>query len=130
MSTQKMSSIYVDDVCEILHYIPTKNVVGIRNGTACILYDNWTPNSVCVHSYVPEPRYLTKGFLREMFRYPFSNVDFVLGVTPGDNTRALAFNKRIGFTEAYRLPSGFARGVDQVFQVMSYKDCRYWRRPE
>ncbi len=130
MSTKKMDRRHIAQVCDALHYIPTMNVTGLHNVSACILYDNWTPNSVCVHSWIPEPRYLTKGFLREMFRYPFSNVDFIVGVTPGDNTRALAFNKRIGFSEKYRLVNGFARGVDHVFQVMHYTECRYWRRAE
>lgn len=129
MATQKMMSDHIEKVCWELSYIPTKNVVGLHNGTACILYDNWTPNSVCVHSYIPEPRFLTKGFLREMFRYPFSHVDWVIGVTPGDNAPALAFNKRIGFTLRDRLPDGFARGVDTVLQVMHHSDCRYWKRP-
>lgn len=130
MSTEKMLDWEIEAVCRILHYIPTKNVVGLHNGSACILYDNWTPNSVCVHSYIPEPRYLTKGFIREFFRYPFSHVDYVIGVTPGDNEKALAFNKRIGFIETYRLVEGFAKGIDTVYQVMHHSTCKYWRRPE
>ena len=123
-----MGQYEIEYVCRRLSYIPTRNVVGLHNGTACILYDNWCPNSVCVHSYIPEPRYLTKGFIRDFFRYPFSNVDWIIGVTPGDNIKALAFNKRIGFVEHYRLRNGFARGVDQVYQVMHHSDCKYWRR--
>ena len=128
MSTQPMTRSYILQVCDRLSYFPSTNVKGLHNGSACILYDNWTPNSVCVHSYIPEPRYLTKGFLREMFRYPFSNVDWVIGVTPGDNEKALAFNKRIGFAVRDRLPNGFARGIDTVYQVMHHSTCRYWRR--
>lgn len=129
MSVQQMEPGYIEHVCSKLSYIPTRNVVGLRNGTACILYDNWCPNSVCVHSYIPEPKFLTKGFLREMFRYPFSNVDWAIGVTPGDNTKALEFNRRIGLREVYRLPGGFSREVDQVFQIMHHSECKYWRRP-
>jgi hypothetical protein len=130
MSTEKMSALEIEHVCTMLHYIPTRNVVGLHNGTACILYDNWTPNSVCVHSYIPEPRFLTKGFLREMFRYPFEHVDWIIGVTPGDNEKALAFNRRIGFAVRDRLPNGFDKGIDTVYQVMHYSTCRYWKRPE
>ena len=140
MTTQKMELGYIEHVCEKLSYIPTRNVIGLYNGTACILYDNWTPNSVCVHSYIPEPRYLTKGFLREMFRYPFSNVDWIIGVTPGDNEKALAFNRRIGFTRHAVLTHGFsaeqfqdgqiiAKGIDTVYQVMHHSTCKYWKRP-
>jgi hypothetical protein len=124
-----MTNDEIERVCEKLSYIPTRNVKGLANGTASILYDGWSPNSVCVHSYIPEPRYLTKGFLREMFRYPFSNVDWILGITPGDNFKALAFNRRIGFDEVYRLPWGFSKEVDTVFQRMHHTQCKYWRRP-
>lgn len=130
MATERMLPRHIEHVCDILHYYPTRNATGLHNGTACIIYDNWTPNSVCVHSYIPEPRYLTKGFLREMFRYPFSHVAWIIGVTPGDNEKALAFNQRIGFTPMIRLHEGFAKGVDQVFQTMHYSTCKYWRRPE
>ncbi len=129
MTTTLMSPHHINRVCTTLSYIPTRNVVGLHNGSACILYDNWTPNSVCVHSYIPEPRYLTKGFICEFFRYPFSHVDYVIGVTPGNNHKALAFNKRIGFNEDYRLLNGFDKGVDQVYQVMHHAECKYYRRP-
>ncbi len=140
MATRELTMAEIEAVCETLSYVPTRNVRGLGNGSASILYDQWAPNSVCVHSHIPEPRYLTRGFLSNMFRYPFSNVDWIVGVTPGDNEKALAFNKRIGFTEAYRLPEGFsasrwqdgrliARGVDHVFQIMHHSTCRYWRRP-
>lgn len=130
MATEKMTTWQIDAVCDILHYIPTRNATGLHNGSACIVYDYWCPNSVCVHSYIPEPRFLTKGFLREMFRYPFSNVDWVIGVTPGDNLKALEFNRRIGFKETYRLMFGFDKTVDQVYQTMWHADCKYWRRPQ
>lgn len=122
-------------VGERIQYVPTANARGLCNGDeetplgACILYDSWCPNSVCVHSYIPHPRFMTKGFLREMWRYPLEHVDWVIGVTPGDNARALAFNKRIGLTEVYRLKDGWATGVDQVFQTAHYSTCRWWKRP-
>lgn len=129
MTTRVLTMEEIEAVCEKLSYIPTRNVRGLGNGTASILYDAWTPNSVCVHSHIPEPRFLTRGFLTNMFRYPFSNVDWVIGVTPGDNAKALAFNKRIGLREVYRLPEGFAKGIDTVYQVMHHSTCSYWRRP-
>jgi len=130
MTTSKMREWHIEYVCNKLSYIPTKNVTGLTNGSACFLFDNWTPNSVCVHSYVPDPGALGKGFIRDCFRYVFSNVDWLIGVTPGDNEKALAFNARLGFSVRDRLPQGFARGIDTVYQVMHYKACKWWRRPE
>lgn len=129
MTTRVLTMEEIESVCETLSYIPTRNVRGLGNGTASILYDQWTPNSVCVHSHIPAPRFLTRGFLTNMFRYPFSHVDWIIGVTPGDNEKALAFNRRIGFAVRDRLPNGFARGVDTVYQVMHHSTCKYWRRP-
>jgi hypothetical protein len=128
--TEPMHPSHIQAVCEQLSYVPTINVRGLHNGSACILYDGWTHNSVCVHSYIPEPRFLTKGFLRDMFRYAFTNVDWIIGVTPGDNAKALAFNERLGFTVRDRLPEGFAKGIDTVVQVMFYTDCKWWKRPQ
>lgn len=128
--TEQMNDLAITLVCARLSYIPTRNVVGLHNKSACFLLDNWTPNSVCAHSYIPNPHHLTRGFMRDVFRYVFSNVDWLIGVTPGDNEKALAFNKRIGFTLRDRLPQGFAKGVDTVYQVMHHSTCRYWRRPE
>lgn len=130
MTTRVLTPAEIQAVGQTLSYYPTGNARGLGNGTASILFDNWTKNSVCVHSHIPEPRFLTKGFLSDMFRFPFSHVDWIIGVTPGDNTKALAFNVRIGFEVVYRLPDGFARGVDTVFQTMHYSQCRYFRRPE
>ena len=130
MSTEKMTDDQIEIVCNLLHYIPTRNVVGLRNGTACFLFDNWAPNSVCAHSFIGYPGDLTRGFLRDTFRYVFSNVDWLIGVTPGDNVKALAFNKRIGFKETYRLMFGFDKTVDQVYQTMWHEDCKYWRRTQ
>jgi hypothetical protein len=128
--TEPMSPQHIAEVCAKLSYVPTLNVRGIHNGSAAILFDQWTHNSVCVHSYIPEPRFLTKGFLSDMFRYGFSNCDWIIGVTPGDNAKALAFNERLGFTVRDRLPEGFAKGIDTVVQVMFYTDCKWWKRPQ
>lgn len=128
--TRVLTSEEIDYVCARLSYSATQNVRGLGNKTACILFDFWTPNSVCLHSWIPNPHHLTRGFLADVFRYAFSNVDWALGITPGDNEKALAFNRRLGFTVRDRLPNGFARGVDTVYQVMFHNTCKYWRRSE
>jgi hypothetical protein len=130
MTTRVLTEEEIEAVCDRLSYIATKNARGLGNGTGAIIFDQWTHNSVCVHSYIPEPRFLTKGFLSDMFRYAFTNVDWIIGVTPADNAKALAFNERLGFTVRDRLPDGFAKGIDTVIQVMFYTDCRWWKRPQ
>src|SRR6187551_1656279 len=104
MAVRQMTRTEIAEACGILSYHPHSNVSGLCNGSARILYDGWTNSdrsrpggTVYVHSLIPEPRFLTKGFLREMFRHAFDHVDWVVGVTPGFNTRALSFNERLGF---------------------------------
>ncbi len=128
MTTRAMTAAEIADTCLILQYHPHSNITGLCNGSARILFDGWTLGSVYVHSFIPEPRYLTKGFLREMFRYAFENVDWIVGVTPGNNEKALAFNARLGFRPAMCLPGGFKKGVDLLYQIMHYRDCRYYQR--
>jgi hypothetical protein len=137
MAVRAMDRWEIREACEILHYHPHTNVSGLCNGTARILYDSWTNNDknrpggmVYVHSLIPEPRFLTKGFLREMFKYAFETVDWVVGVTPGCNNRALLFNARLGFEPCMILPSGYAKGIDLCFQRMHYQSCRYYQRPK
>lgn len=137
MSTRKLEAAEIAAVCEILHYHPHTNVSGVANGSATVLYDGWSNNDktqpggmVYVHSYIPEPKYVTKGFLREIFRYAFETVDWVVGVTPGFNNKALLFNSRLGFEPCMILPSGYAKGIDLCFQRMYYQSCRYWQRPK
>lgn len=136
MTTRAMNGLEIADACMQLHYHPHSNVSGLINGTARILMDGWSNNDkarpggmVYVHSLIPDPRYVTKGFLREIFRYPFEIVDWLVGVTPAHNTKALAFNHRIGFTVAHTLTNGYAKGVDLIFQRMHHSSCRYYRRP-
>ncbi len=128
MTTRAMTAAEIADTCLILQYCPHANISGLINGSARVMYDNWAPGSVNVHSFIPEPRFVTKGFLEAIFHYPFGNggVDWIVGVTPGNNEKALAFNARLGFRPAMCLPGGFKKGVDLIYQIMHYSDCRYY----
>lgn len=129
MAVRQMSPEEIAETCAILQYAPHANITGLCNGSARILYDGWTMGMTYVHSLIPEPRYLTKGFLREMFRYAFEHVDWVVGVTPAFNHKALAFNRRLGFAPSLILPGGYRPGVDLIYQTMYHMQCRYYQRP-
>jgi len=90
-------------------------------------YDFWTPNAVQMHIWIKHPEaYLSKEFIQEGFGYPFnSGRNLVIGVTPGDNTRALEFNRKIGFRETYRVKDGWSAGTDMVIQEMRRDECRW-----
>ena len=93
-------------------------------------YDYWTPNAVQMHIWIKHPEaYLSKEFIQEGFGYPFnSGRNLVIGVTPGDNARALTFNRKLGFVEKYRIKDGWSLGTDMVIQELRREDCRWLPR--
>lgn len=93
-------------------------------------YDLWTPNSVQMHVCIEDPLAFW-AIVRPAFSYPFeeAKLGLVIGVTPGDNAHALAFNKRIGFRETHRIVNGWSPGVDVVIQEMTRAECRWIKRP-
>lgn len=97
---------------------------------AAVGYDNWTPNSVQMHIWIPHPDKVSKKFFLEGFRYPFEMCrrGLVVGLTPSNNAAALHFNKRVGFKEVYRMKDAWEVGVDVVVQEMRKEDCRWLRR--
>lgn len=93
-------------------------------------YDYWTPNAVQMHIWIKHPEaYLSREFIQEGFGYPFSSGrNLVIGVTPGDNARALSFNQKIGFVEKCRIKDGWSLGTDMVIQEMRRENCRWLPR--
>lgn len=92
-----------------------------------VVMDGWTPSSVFVHIAVLNPMVLRHGFLSKAADAIFSHAgrELVLGMVPSNNEKALAFNKKIGFTELFRIKNGFDYGVDYVILEMRRDDCRW-----
>jgi hypothetical protein len=93
-------------------------------------YDGWTPNSVQIHVWIPQPKKLVRKFIQEAFRYPFeiTGRGLVVGLTPSNNAAALHFNRKIGFKEVYRMKDAWDVGVDVVAQELRKENCRWLRR--
>lgn len=89
-------------------------------------FGSWTPNSVSMHVAVEHP-IAVRTLAPAAFEYAFlqAGKKLVVGVTPGDNAKALAFNKHIGFREVYRLKDGWSDGVDMVIQEMHRHECKW-----
>lgn len=73
-----------------------------------------------------EPGWLTRGFLRAAFAYPFIDgaCESVLALVAEDNRRALDINHRLGFREMARLPAAAPSG-DLVIMQMRRAACRW-----
>jgi RimJ/RimL family protein N-acetyltransferase len=119
-------------LCQATGLVPTPHVKGVAQvidgvTTAVVGYDRWTENAVEMHIWIHR---MTPAFVRAAFEYPFvqAGKGLVLGVTPGNNTAALALNERLGFKVVHVVKDGNAVGEDLVIQEMRKRDCKWVRR--
>jgi RimJ/RimL family protein N-acetyltransferase len=76
-----------------------------------------------VDSYTP------KGLLFAAFDYPFNylGVEKITAIVNSLNTRAMNYDKKLGFTEVVRLEGMHDDGGDLVVLEMNKVDCRWIR---
>src|SRR5262249_21180701 len=89
-------------------------------------FDSWMGNAAQMHVAIENPRAIF-ALRRAAFDYIFNQCgkDIAIGMVPAHNEHALAFDKRLGFKEAYRLKNGAAPGDDMIFLLMRREDCRW-----
>lgn len=117
-------------------YLPTPAFNGMKltdkygNLRIMVGFDFWTPNSVQMHIYIANPKFVTRKFITEVFNYAFVTCGrgLVIGITPSDNTLALEFNRRIGFREVYHMQDAWAPGIHMVVQEMRSHECKWVRK--
>ena len=108
----------------------TTGLVAIDEGgtlVGAVLMDNWTHNSVQMHLFVKSPLVLKYGFIEAAFDFVFNemHVQYVYGMVPGDNAKAVRLNEHMGFTEKIRLENGWAEGCDYIVMELKKENCRY-----
>ncbi len=71
--------------------------------------------------------YTPKGLLFGAFDYPFNflGLEKVFGIVNSFNTKAMEYDKKLGFTEAIRFPGMHCDGGDLVVFDMNKADCRW-----
>jgi hypothetical protein len=91
-----------------------------------VTYEKFTGASITMHVRSFDKRWLTKDLLWVIFHYPFVRLgcEKVLGFTPSTLGDAIAFNKKIGFIEEYRIEDA-CPGGDLVVLSMRRADCRW-----
>lgn len=102
---------------------------GLRHGCVrgMIGFSGWTPNSVRMDVALDAASAL-RPLLGPAFEYAFGpDRQLVLVVISSDNARSLALTDSAGFLEKYRVPDGWAPGVDLVVKTLSRRDCRFLR---
>jgi hypothetical protein len=111
----------VDDTCGMI-------AIDIDTGhrVAAAIFDHLFKGSAQVHVMIDNPRVLRHGFLEAAADFVFNFLDkqVCFGLTPASNLKAMRFNTRVcGFTEAYRIPNGYAPGKDLVLMQLLKEDC-------
>jgi RimJ/RimL family protein N-acetyltransferase len=101
-----------------------------RNGAlvAAAVYEGFNGQNMWVHlAGAPGGRWMTRGFLRAGFAYPFlvCGVQRLSGYVEASNRAARRLNEHLGYRVDAVLPGAAHDGGDVLIYVMWRKDCRY-----
>ena len=63
----------------------------------------------------------------EAFKYVFEQLDkrMILATIASTNAKSIKLCGHLGFSELFRIPDGYAVGVDQVVLQILREDCKY-----
>lgn len=92
-----------------------------------VVYDNYVPTaSIGAHIAGFAPNWLNNDLLWAIFDYPFNQlgVRTIFGQVQASNTKALAFDLRLGFNEVVRIGDVYPDG-DLVLLKMQRQDCKW-----
>lgn len=91
-----------------------------------VIYQNYTGASIGMHVASFEDGWMNRELLWVCFHYPLVQLgcSSVLGTVPASNTKALEFDKKLGFKEVARVPAVFPDG-DLVIVAMRREECRW-----
>lgn len=92
-------------------------------------YNGHNGSSCQMHMAGDSPRWGSKHFLREVFRYPFEMLGYkvVFGVVPSGNQVALDIDRRLGFEEIAMIPGAHPDGALHIL-VMRRENCPWLSR--
>jgi RimJ/RimL family protein N-acetyltransferase len=91
-----------------------------------MIYTNFTGHSIGVHIAGFEDGWINQDLLWVGFDYPFRQlgVKKIFGLVPESNSKALAFDMKLGFKIVSTIPDVFTDG-GMVVLAMSAEDCRF-----
>lgn len=95
---------------------------------AGVVYEGYNPYNIFMHvAAIPGAHWLTRDYLRAVFRYPFIQlgVQRVTGWVEASNMAARKFDEHLGFREEARLQGAARDGGDVILYVMWAEECRY-----
>lgn len=113
-----------------VHFNPVcdRSIARVR-GDVClsgVLYTNFTHESICAHTAVFADRGVNRAMLYMGLDYPFNQlkVKRIFGWVPETNTRAQAFNMKLGFKVVARIEGVFRHGVAALIMCCEREDAR------
>ena len=82
------------------------------------------------HILILNPMVLRSDFIGVCCEFVFETKgrDVMYGMVPGNNEKAMKFNRHIGFTEKCRFEGAFQKGVDYVIMELRKENCKYLLR--
>lgn len=105
--------------------------LGLEDGgelVAAAVFTNWSPPSITGHiASDGSKKWLTKGFLRAMFDYPFNQLKCKRITAPiaEQNIDAQRFVEKLGFRLEGRLRKAMLDGTDRLIYGMLREECKY-----
>ncbi len=97
---------------------------------AVVVYNLWSGADIAMHvAAMPGRRWMTRGFLRAVFRYPFVQLGCrrVTGYVPASNLDAQRFDEHLGFVREGVMREALDNGEDVILYGLLREDARrFW----
>jgi hypothetical protein len=128
-------------VRQYMPFSPSQNTRGIvaydpdeQATLAIFIAQEWTATSVQVHQVIIKPLVIRHGWFGEIAEWIFLKAArrTMYASVPGNNEKALALNKKLGFKEVVRLKDAYDFGVDFVIMELRREDVpmKFWKSSE
>lgn len=93
-----------------------------------VAFTGYNSASLQMHMAGDDPRWMSRSFLRESFRYAFDicGCNVVFGMVPSGNLTALEIDLRLGFEEVANIAGAHPDGSLHIL-MMRREQCRWLR---
>jgi len=109
--------------------------MGVEQGSeiiAGVVINNFNGSNATVHIAVKKVTKQLPELLRHVATYAFvqCGLNRITGMVEEDNSKALAFDEKIGFEREFVMKKGGTDGQDLVILVMWHEKCRWLKGKE
>lgn len=93
---------------------------------AVVVYCGFSGQSCVIHIASEGHHWMTKGFLKIAFEYPFKilKLKVILATIAGNNEKSLRLSRHLGFQEVATIADAHNDG-DLVILKMRFEDCKW-----